>query len=94
MFSAVKSFLFKRPLWFTHEGYWRLAQVLRLGPFCWLLICAAAMLGASIYYQDNETTGIGLGFLVGAIAALTTTHLLLRLIVWIIAGFTAGKKSA
>lgn len=28
----LKSFLFRRPDWFRHEGCWRLAQVLRLGP--------------------------------------------------------------
>ena len=90
----IKRFLFKRPTWFTHEGYWRLAQVVRLGPFVCLMLYAVVALIASLIYRGSSAALFSLNAFGGGLALLVATHLLLRLIVWIVEGFHAAKKSA
>ncbi|WP_223592408.1 hypothetical protein [Pseudomonas sp. A-R-19] len=85
-------FLFKRPGWFKHEGYWRLAQVLRLGPALLLLIGAVISL-VFIFDGGFKAPYIGLsllnsvGWFASAVVCLVVAHWLIRLIVWIIDGF-------
>ena len=89
----LRNFLFRRPDWFRHEGYWRLAQVLRLGPA--FIFLAISVLGFTLSFymagvgdEDSNTAfGITAAWLAGAIAYVIAMHWLLRLIVWITEGF-------
>lgn len=95
----LSSFLFKRPQWFNHEGYWRLAQVLRLGPTFTLLAISAlffavSFYGASIGDEDaTDTFGLTVAWFIGAIVYVVAMHWLIRLIVWITDGFKEAGKS-
>lgn len=94
-YTLIKTFLFRRPAWFTHEGYWRLAQVLRLGPSGALLLLSLAACAVGLFLKDStDSLYIGLGYFAGAVAALVGMHLILRLAVWIIDGFNTPKKSS
>lgn len=93
-----KHFLFKRPDWFKHEGYWRLAQVFRLGPAIIFVAISAFALAASFIKagigEDNsiEIFGIAVAWFAGAVAYIVAIHWLIRLIVWIIDGFKESRK--
>ncbi|WP_150816570.1 hypothetical protein [Pseudomonas fluorescens] len=96
----LKQFLFKRPDWFKHEGYWRLAQVLRLGPTFTFLAFSVIFFGGWIFMISNgEREGenasvIALAWLAGAVAYIVAMHWLVRLVVWIAEGFKSGSKAA
>jgi hypothetical protein len=91
----LKNFLFNRPKWFTHEGYWRLAQVIRLGPFYGLLVTSGVLFIAAIFQENNFDTLLGGAFAAGgAVVLLGSAHLLLKLIVWIADGFQATRKTS
>jgi hypothetical protein len=86
----LKEFLFRRPSWFQHEGFWRLAQVARLG-----IPCGVALLYAFVFFVYGLNKPIYFVGVVAAIAAgfvlLLIIHGLLRIAVWIADGF---KKTA
>lgn len=88
-----KSFLFKRPDWFKHEGYWRLAQVFRIGLSFFVLAIGIFALGAGVLLlmqgkiHGLEVMLIGLVYFAGAVACVIVLHWLIRLIVWITDGF-------
>jgi len=87
----LKSFLFKRPSWFRHEGYWRLAQVFRLAPSIFLFSCGVICLGVGVYIPDGiYILRLSGALIAAAIGFLVLVHLFLRLIVWIVDGFKAG----
>jgi len=87
------SFIFKRPAWFKHEGYWRLAQVLRLGPAATFLAFSVASLGIGVFFARGFFE-LSLGWLAGSLASFVTVHWLLRLIAWIADGFKSRDKAA
>lgn len=72
-------FLFVRPRWFPHEGFWRLIQVFRLGS-------AAVFLALSVmaFFFGGD---LAPGFAAAAIACLIGPILALRLLMWVIRGF-------
>lgn len=72
-------FLFMRPQWFPHEGFWRLIQVFRLGSAA-VLSAFSAM--AFIFGGDLTPA-----FAAAAIACLIGPVLVLRLLMWVIRGF-------
>jgi hypothetical protein len=88
---VLKNFLFKRPEWFKHEGYWRLAQVFRIGPsaFCFILGILAFfytfIMACSSCRRDQF--GYVMMWFAASISLLVAFHFLIRLIVWIIEGF-------
>lgn len=94
----LKNYLFKRPEWFKHEGYWRLAQVFRIGPtFIFLAIsvfCAGAII---VFLWQGRVAGdaaeLALSWFAGAVAYVVVMHWLIRLIVWITDGFKEAGKS-
>lgn len=98
--SKLKSFIFKRPAWFKHEGYWRLAQVFRLGPTATFLLFSGFFFAGFLYMIVNTerditfVVGASLGWFLGAIAYVVAAHWLLRLIVWIVEGFKSSDKAA
>lgn len=84
----VKKILFQRPAWFRHEGYWRIAQVVRLGPSAALgLFGLLGLVVGLLRADDDYSYEISINCFIGAIATFVTIHLMLRLIVWIIDGF-------
>lgn len=86
----LKKILFQRPTWFRHEGFWRIAQVMRLGPPAALSLFGILVLGAGLVdwnERGSEALDMALGSFVGAIAIFVLVHLALRLIAWIIDGF-------
>lgn len=84
----VKKILFQRPAWFRHEGYWRIAQVLRLGPSVALALFGLLGLVVGLLDSDKDYSyEVAINSLIGAVVIFVTTHLMLRLIVWIIDGF-------
>lgn len=86
--------LFNKPHWFKHEGYWRLAQVLRLGTGGILTVIGAFALIASLStHNTKEPILIGLTFLICAPISLILIDLILRLMHWLVDGFTVAKKS-
>ena len=93
----MKNFLFKRPDWFKHEGYWRLAQIFRIGPsaFCFILGVVAffyMFVMACRACQGDQFGYVMLWF--GASAGFfVVAHFLIRLIVWIIEGFKDSGKA-
>ncbi|ANH96491.1 hypothetical protein A8L59_03570 [Pseudomonas koreensis] len=97
--SKLKSFIFKRPDWFKHEGYWRLAQVFRLGPAATFLVFSGFFLVGMLFMivsKDRDVTfaaGASLGWLAGAIVYVIAAHWLIRLIVWIVEGFQSIDKA-
>lgn len=94
----LKNFLFTRPDWFRHEGYWRLAQVLRLGPTFTFLAISALFFAVSFYKAgigDDDLTdafGFAVAWLAGAVVYVVAMHWLVRLIVWVKEGFKEGIK--
>lgn len=94
----LKSFLFKKPSWFKHEGYWRLAQVLRLGPtfifitFGVLFIAGSAYLAIAGRSPENSGLAFAMGWFAGAVAYFAAMHWLIRLAVWITEGFNGHAK--
>jgi hypothetical protein len=89
----LNSFLFKRPDWFKHEGYWRLAQVFRLAPTAFLLVSGIVSFGFGVYIPDGVyILRLSLVLLVGGIVYLVLVHWLLRLLAWIVDGFRNGSK--
>ncbi|PBJ21662.1 hypothetical protein BSF44_35250 [Pseudomonas sp. ACN8] len=84
----LKSFLFNRPDWFKHEGYWRLVQVLRIG-----IPAAGVLLGVGLALLDHKVQS-GIGMIISSVAVLFGIHLAMYLIVWIIEGFKGGEKSS
>ena len=96
----LKSFLFKRPDWFRHEGYWRLAQVLRLGPtfaflaFSGLFFCGWIFLIFSGELAGENASILALAWFAGAVAYIIALHWLIRLIVWITDGFKESRKQS
>lgn len=95
----LKKFLFKRPDWFKHEGYWRLAQVLRLGPASIFLAFSVLFFGGWIFLiftrslEGENASLLALAWLAGAVVYVTAMHWLIRLIVWITDGFKETGKS-
>lgn len=94
----LRNFLFKRPDWFKHEGSWRLAQVFKLGPAVFLLMCSAFFIvGVIMRLQEGRDSThaslLVIAFFAGAIAYVIAFHWLTRLIVWITEGFKQGGKS-
>ncbi|WP_223508750.1 hypothetical protein [Pseudomonas sp. BF-RE-29] len=91
----LKDFLFKRPDWFKHEGYWRLAQVFRLGPALLLLVGTVISLvfifdgGFKAPYVVGNLLNSA-GWFASAVVCLVVAHWLIRLIAWIIDGFKSG----
>ena len=84
----VKKILFQRPAWFRHEGYWRIAQVVRLGPSVALALFGLLGLVVGLLDSDKDYSyEVAINSLIGAVVIFVTTHLMLRLIVWIIDGF-------
>ena len=89
----LKSFLFKKPNWFKHEGYWRLAQVLRLGPTLIFLTIGIIFISGSVYLAivginpNNSGFEFAMGWFAGAATYLLAVHWLLRMVVWVVAGF-------
>ncbi len=73
------SFLFVKPQWFPHEGFWRLIQVFRLGSAS-VFIAFSAM--AFIFGGD-----LAPAFAAAAIACLIGPILVLRILMWVIRGF-------
>ncbi|WP_449103568.1 hypothetical protein [Pseudomonas veronii] len=96
----LRNFLFKRPDWFKHEGYWRLTQVLKLGPTFAFLAVSAFCLAASFYEAGSggksaiAAFGFAVAWFVGAVAYVIAMHWLIRLIFWITEGFKDGSKAA
>lgn len=94
----LKDFLFKRPDWFKHEGYWRLAQVLRLGPTFIFLAISLVCFGAWIFLivigelEGENASVMALAWLTGAVAYVGAIHWLVRLAVWINEGFKGHIK--
>jgi membrane protein YdbS with pleckstrin-like domain len=89
----LKNFLFKRPDWFKHEGYWRLAQVFRLGLAAMFLVFAVVSLGAGVVaYRSSGFFELGFVWAVTAVCSVVAVHWLLRLIVWVIEGFRGEVK--
>jgi len=72
-------FLFVRPRWFPHEGFWRLIQVFRLGSAA-VFIAFSAL--AFIFGGDLSSA-----FAAAGIACLIGPILALRLLMWVIRGF-------
>ncbi|MFP3678861.1 hypothetical protein SB725_17320 [Pseudomonas sp. SIMBA_041] len=95
----LKSFLFKRPDWFKREGYWRLAQVLRLGLTFAFLATSVFFLSISVYVAVtrrpnlDDAIGFTVAWFVGAVAYVIIVHWVIRLIVWIADGFKIGSES-
>jgi membrane protein YdbS with pleckstrin-like domain len=93
--DMLRNFLFKRPDWFKHEGYWRLAQVFRIGPATAFLLYGLICL---VYTLFVPLSGYGFGDQVAVVAvwlgvsvvSLVSIHFLVRLIVWIREGFKEG----
>lgn len=94
----LRNFLFNRPDWFKHEGYWRLTQVLRLGPTFVLLAISALCLALSFYKSGSgredglEVFGFAVAWLAGAVVYVVAMHWLVRLVIWITEGFKQGGK--
>jgi divalent metal cation (Fe/Co/Zn/Cd) transporter len=90
---VLKSFLFKRPNWFKHEGYWRLAQVLRLGPTFIFITFGVLFIAGSAYLaivgENPENSGLVFvtGWFTGAATYLVVIHWLIRVAVWVTEGF-------
>ena len=95
----LKRFLFRRPDWFKHEGYWRLAQVLRLGPAFIFLTFSVIFFGGWIFLiltrdlAGENASLLALAWFTGAVVYVTAMHWLIRLIVWITDGFKETGKS-
>ena len=94
----LKNFFFKRPNWFRHEGYWRLAQVLRVGPSIFFLLIALLCLAVIPFIADDardvrDRLEISLGFFAASVASFVIAHWLIRLVAWIADGFKEAGKS-
>lgn len=84
----IKKILLQRPAWFRHEGYWRIAQVVRLGPSAALALFGLVVLVAGLLDSGKDHSyEVAINSLIGAVVIFITIHLVLRLIVWIIDGF-------
>jgi hypothetical protein len=88
----LRNFLFKRPDWFKHEGYWRLAQVFRIGPATAFLVFGVVCLAYVFFiphrsFDFREQVAIGVVWLGASVVSLVSIHFLIRLIVWITEGF-------
>lgn len=90
----MKEFLFIRPTWFRHEGWWRLVQVVRLGPPFALLVLGVGIIGLHLLGSNDYEwlTEVAICF-IGAPVVLTIAHVALKLICWIFDGFLAEKKT-
>lgn len=80
----LKEFLFQRPDWFPHEGYWRLSQVLRIGVPSILLFLAVIFLFSP---SDSERVIGPIVFTCAAVISVVAIHLALRVGVWVMHGF-------
>ncbi|WP_154859858.1 hypothetical protein [Pseudomonas fluorescens] len=94
----LNKFLFKRPDWFKYEGYWRLAQVLRLGPAVFFLVFGGFYLFGVIvvFVEGNDPSvaiALALAWFAGAVAYVVAVYWLLRLVVWIADGFKDSGRS-
>lgn len=89
----LMNFLFKRPDWFKHEGYWRLTQVLRLGPTLTFIIFSLLFLAVAIFLavegrnKENSGFAFAMWWFLGAVAYIVAMHWLVRLTVWVTDGF-------
>ena len=91
----MKDFLFRRPDWFKHEGYWRLAQVFRIGPTVFGLVMTVLMAYLAIFeFQSWRYFQYVYAWVGGTIAYLVSIHFLIRMIVWIVDGFKSSGKPA
>lgn len=88
----LNEFLFKRPEWFKHEGYWRLAQVFRIGPVVFGMVMAIAAAFLAIFEFGWDYFRYVYVWVGGSIAYIISSHLLMRLIVWIVEGFKSSKS--
>ncbi|WP_124182820.1 hypothetical protein [Pseudomonas aeruginosa] len=85
----LKSFLFKRPEWFSHEGYWRVSQIFRIGVPA-LLFCLAVLM----LFSPSESERMFGPFLFScaAVVSIVIIHFALQLIVWVVEGFIDGDS--
>lgn len=89
----MKKFLLNRPAWFRHEGYWRIAQVFRLGPAGLLIAAGIAGEIAGVYIREgNDIFVVSAGYICGGVGLFAGVHLLLRLACWIADGFQAAGQ--
>lgn len=99
----MRNFFFKRPDWFPSglrsEGYWRLAQVFRIGPaaLCLIIALIVFVVVLTMGYRDSDFSdqlGLAALWLIAAITSFVLAHFLIRLIVWIIEGFNGSGKAS
>ncbi|MFA1240976.1 hypothetical protein ACCC84_21950 [Serratia odorifera] len=97
MKDKIISMFMNRPSWFNHEGYWRILVIVRFLLFVPILLWGSILAVRGIYntvtdsYIGVEWIYAGIFLIVTSFVLVILLNLLLRVVGWVVAGFTESK---